>query len=251
MTAEPNPGAVIVSGASRGIGAAIALKLARRGFTVGCLSRTGVAPAVPENEAALVSRLVPISCDVTNESDVAKAFAAMDEMAGGLCGLVNNAGIHLVKESASLATVELEKVFATNASAVFVACREAYPYLVRRGGGTIINIGSFFDRMGVARNLAYCAAKAAVGAITRCLAVEWADKGIAVINIAPGYISTDLNREFLNNEKIRAALLRRIPIGRVGTPNEVARLVTLLLEAATPLLTGETIYLDGGQGIAH
>ena len=114
-----------------------------------------------------------------------------------------------------------------------------------------MNIGSFFDRMGVARNVAYCAAKAAVGAITRCLAVEWADKGIAVINIAPGYISTDLNRDFLSNEKLRTALVRRIPAGRVGSPDEIARMVALLFDAAIPFLTGETIYVDGGQGIAH
>jgi NAD(P)-dependent dehydrogenase (short-subunit alcohol dehydrogenase family) len=251
VIAEPRPGAIVVSGASRGIGAAIALELARRGFTVGCLSRTGVAPAAAEGDAVLSSRLLPMVCDVTSESNVAKALAAVAEMAGGLCGLVNNAGIHLMKESASLATAEFEKVFATDVSAVFAACREAYPYLVRQGGGMIVNIGSFFDRMGVARNVAYCAAKAAVGAITRCLAVEWADKGIAVINIAPGYISTDLNREFLSNEKIRTALLRRIPVGRVGTPGDVASLVALLFDAATPFLTGETIYLDGGQGIAH
>ncbi len=249
--AEPRSGAIVVSGASRGIGAAIALELARRGFTVACLSRSGVAPVAGEAEAALVPRLVPMVCDMTCESSVAKTFAAVAEMAGNLCGLVNNAGIHLMKESASLSTAELEKVFATDVNGIFVACREAYPYLVRQGGGTIVNIGSFFDRMGVARNLAYCAAKAAVGAMTRCLAVEWAEKGIAVINIAPGYISTDLNREFLSNEKARAALLRRIPVGRIGMPDDVARLVALLFDAATPFLTGETIYIDGAQGIAH
>ena len=115
-----------------------------------------------------------------------------------------------------------DEVMATNATAVFTACREAYPHLVKAGGGIIVNIGSFFDKIGVKRNLAYCASKAAVGAITRCLAVEWAAKGIRVLDVAPGYIETDLNRDAFKGP-LREFLAKRIPGGRHGTPQDVAQ----------------------------
>ena len=118
-------------------------------------------------------------------------------------------------------------------------------------GGIIINIGSFFDKLGVPDNLAYCASKAAVAAMTRCMAVEWARDGIRVVNIAPGYIVTDLNREYLSKEKVGAWLKQRIPVGGPGSAGEVASLVGALCCERIGFLTGETIYVDGGQGINH
>jgi Dehydrogenases with different specificities (related to short-chain alcohol dehydrogenases) len=109
----------------------------------------------------------------------------------------------------------------------------------------------FFDKLGVSRNLAYCASKAAIGAMTRCLAIEWARDNISVIDIAPGYIETDLNKEFLASEKIRGWLSKRIPVGRPGRTDEVARLVGVLFSERIDFLTGETIYIDGGQGMNH
>ena len=170
--------------------------------------------------------------------------------AGGIGGLVNNAGIHLDGKSHELPTEVYEQVMDSNARSVFVACREAYPYLAR-AGGTIVNIGSFFDKLGVKRNLAYCASKAAVGAITRCLAVEWADKRIRVLNVAPGYIETDLNAEAMKKGALHDFLAARVPTGGPGTAAEVARLVAMLFAEDLPFLTGETITIDGGQGMAH
>jgi NAD(P)-dependent dehydrogenase (short-subunit alcohol dehydrogenase family) len=239
---------IAVTGASRGIGAAIVLELARRGFTVGCLSRKGAGPeqAVP---AALAARLLDVACDVNDEASVRTAFATLVERTGRLDGLVNNAGIHLDGRSATLETATFDQVMDTNARAVFVACREAYPHL-EQAGGTIVNIGSFFDKLGVKRNVAYCASKAAVGAITRCLAVEWAAKRIRVLNVAPGYIETDLNREAMQGP-LKAFLETRVPVGRAGTADEVARLVASLFSEDIAYLTGETLYIDGAQGMAH
>ena len=132
-----------------------------------------------------------------------------------------------------------------------IACREVFPYLVKNGGGLIINIGSFFEKMGVVDNLAYCASKAAVGAMTRCLATEWAKHGIRVLDIAPGYIETDLNRDYLDSDKVKSWLSRRIPVGRPGRVEEVARLVGALYQENIGFLTGETIFIDGGQGHNH
>jgi len=105
--------------------------------------------------------------------------------------------------------------------------------------------------MGVPDNLAYCASKAAVGAMTRCLAVEWAKDSIRVLNVAPGYIATDLNEDYLARDKVKAWLASRIPTGGPGATQDVAALVTSLITGAIPYLTGETIYLDGGQGMNH
>lgn len=241
---------IAVTGASRGIGAAIALELARRGFTVGCLTRKGQGPEVVE-AAEFASRFVNVACDVTDEASVKDAFARVAGKAGALDGLVNNAGIHLDGRSHELPVATYDKVMATNATAVFVACREAYRHLVKSGGGTIVNIGSFFDKIGVKRNIAYCASKAAVGAITRCLAVEWADKGIRVLDVAPGYIVTDLNRKAMTEGLLADYLRKRIPSGRPGTAGDVARLVAAIFSEDIPFLSGETIYIDGAQGIAH
>jgi NAD(P)-dependent dehydrogenase (short-subunit alcohol dehydrogenase family) len=231
---------IAVTGANRGIGAAIAAELLRRGFTVGSLSRKAVG----------VDGTLPVACDVNDEQSVKKAFKTLADKAGRIDGLVNNAGVHLYGKSAELATARYEEVMDTNARSVFLGCREVYPYL-ERGGGTIVNIGSFFDKLGVKQNLAYCASKAAVGAITRCLAVEWAPQKIRVLDVAPGYIETELNAEAMNKGALRAFLQARVPTGGAGGVNDIARLVAALLSEDLPFLTGETIYVDGGQGIAH
>ncbi|MBC7779859.1 MAG: SDR family oxidoreductase [Proteobacteria bacterium] len=242
------PRTIAVTGASRGIGAAIALELARRGFTVACLTRSGESPSRPHDAAG---RFIDVRCDVTDEASVARALAEAADEGEGLVGLVNNAGIHLDGKSHEFPTIDWQRMMATNATSVFVACREAYPHLVACGGGLIVNIGSFYDRIGVKRNLAYCASKAAVGAITRCLAVEWAAKNIRVVDVAPGYIVTDLNREAMADGPLHDYLAKRIPAGRAGGVTDVARLVGALYSEDIPFLTGETIYLDGAQGIAH
>jgi NAD(P)-dependent dehydrogenase (short-subunit alcohol dehydrogenase family) len=185
---------------------------------------------------------------MTDEAAVRETFARI-AAGGAIAGLVNNAGIYLGSPSAQLETVQYEQVMATNATAVMVAAREIHPYLVANKGGTVINIGSVLDKLGAPETLSYCASKAAVGAITRCLAVEWATDGIRVLDVAPGYVETDLNREFLQNEKVRRFMQQRIPTGGPGEPSDVARLVAVLLGEQGAFFTGETIYLDGGHGI--
>ena len=199
----------------------------------------------------MAPQLVPLTCDVTHEADIKAALAALAERGGGLHGLVNNAGIYREAPSDACSTRAFEETMATNATAVFVACREGYPHLVASGGGIIVNIGSLFDKTGVKTELAYCASKAAVGAMTRCLAVEWASQDIRVINVAPGVIATDLNENYMTQDSFRRFLERRIPGGVPGTPEQIARLVAALFDQDLPFLTGETIYIDGGHGVAY
>ncbi|MFG1193104.1 SDR family NAD(P)-dependent oxidoreductase [Xanthobacter flavus] len=242
---------IFLTGASRGIGAVVALELARRGHSVGCVSRKGSGPEGIEIPDELKERIVPLKGDVGDAAAIATALDAFARIAGSVDGIVNNAGIHVTGRSESQSLADFEEVMRTNATATFSVCQKAYPHLVAAGGGLIVNMGSFFDRLGVKHNAAYCASKAAVAAITRCLAVEWAPKGIRVMTVAPGYIETDLNKDFLASEKTRAFLAARIPVGGPAGADQVARLIGSLFDEPIPFLTGETIYLDGGQGIAH
>lgn len=230
---------ILLTGASKGIGAAIAIELDRRGFTVAGLSRSGESPVG-----------YGVVCDVCDESSIA---AAVEQVAakGPIVGVVNCAGAHSAAPSTALTPADFEHTIRLNTTAVLIVCQKAHSHLVKNGETLIVNIGSFFDKLAVPENVAYCASKAAVGAITRCLAAEWADDGIRVLNVAPGYIETDLNRDFLSKERVRAWIAKRVPVGRPGQPEEVARLVGALFSEKIGFLSGETIYIDGAQGINH
>lgn len=248
---ELKQGTVIVTGGSRGIGASISVELARIGLHVACLSRSGELPDAGSLNVEVQKRIAALRCDITDAASVAAAFAEVPELFGKpVVGLVNNAGIHLQGPSASFPIADFERVMQTNASSVLLASQVVYPYLRAAGSALIVNIGSFYDKLGVRGNAAYCASKAAVGAISRCLAVEWARDGIQVVNIAPGYIETDLNRAELNEGALQAFLKKRIPVGGPGQSEDIGHLVAMLFQLPGWFLTGETLYVDGGQGMA-
>ena len=240
--------AIIVSGASRGIGAAIAEHLARAGHIVGCLSRSGALPDRPDADEVVRSRWIAVAADMTDRSSVDAAIMAVAARAS-IVGIVNNAGLHEEARSSDLPLDSWQRMIDGNATSTLIGCQAIYPFL-EKSGGMIVNIGSFYDRIGVKRSLAYCAAKAAVGAITRVLATEWAKAGIRVINVAPGYIVTDLNRAEMSAGPLQLFLEKRIPRGKPGSVDEVAAVVAGLFAIDSFYLTGETIYLDGGQGVA-
>lgn len=244
-------GFVAVTGANRGLGAALALALAEAGFAVACLSRQGKGVEALEVADEARARMIDIVCDVTDQDSIKRAFEALDKEAGGLRHLINNAGIHRVGPSKRFSNEDFEDILQTNVIGAFAMCRAAYPYLRARGGGGIVNIGSFFDRIGVPQNTAYAASKAALGSISRSLAAEWARDRIYVVNVAPGYIETDIARDYLARAEVKAYFARRVPIARPSQPEEVADFIVRLLAGDLTLLTGETIYLDGGHGIDH
>ncbi len=239
-------GAVIVTGASRGIGAALSIELDRRGFIVAGLSRTGDPPLGCDDP----SRFLLQKCDATDELQLRESFAWVAKNAGGIQCLVNNAGLHTTSKSQHIERMDFERVMEINVTAVMLGCREIFPHF-EESGGVIFNMGSSFGWIGAPYNLAYCTSKAALGGLTRVLAAEWAKYNIRTLNIAPGYIETDLNKDFLESEKVKKLLSERIPAGGPGKAEDVAKLVAALLVEDIPFMTGSTIYLDGGQTFAH
>jgi len=232
-------GQIIVTGASRGIGEGVATELDRRGFDVVALSRSGTSPVG-----------TGMSCDMADEGAIKAVIAKVAER-GPIVGLVNNAGVQIATPSAELTLAGFEQSMRLNVGGALVASREVYPAMKAAGEGLIVNMGSFYDKIGVPRNLAYCASKAALGAMTRCLAVEWARDGIRVVNVAPGFVTTDLNRDFFAKPKIREWIEKGIPVGRAGEVSEIATFIGTLFTDRVPYLTGETIYIDGGHGMSQ
>lgn len=243
-------GTVAVTGAARGIGRAIACTLAASGWRVFCLNRKPEPAYGSELSLAIRSRLIQLTCDVCDQDSVNKAFDKISDSTESVQALVNNAGMLLGGPAETFPVPDFERVMLTNATSVFRVSQAAFPLLAAAHGATIINLGSFFDKLGVKNNAAYCASKAAVGAITRCLAVEWAAHQIRVLNVAPGYVLTDINAAYLGRPDIRRSLSKAMPLGRPGEIDEVAQFVESLVASGMALLTGDTIYLDGAHGIA-
>ncbi|OGT76088.1 MAG: hypothetical protein A3I78_10930 [Gammaproteobacteria bacterium RIFCSPLOWO2_02_FULL_56_15] len=253
MESVDRTGVIAVTGASQGIGAAIALELARRGFTVACLSRRGTTPAVKDpDRSSIGKRLRGIVCDVTEEPSVRSAIEAAADSSSGLRGVVNSAGIVIGGPSSEYALSDFEAVLRINVLGTFSVCQAAYPWLVKHGGGLIVNIGSFWDQMGIKHYAAYCASKAGVAALTRCLGVEWAREGIRVLDVAPGFLESAMDTGALAIAAERQAkfLESRLPGGRKGRLDEIARVVAGLYYEDVGFLNATTIYVDGGQGPA-
>jgi NAD(P)-dependent dehydrogenase (short-subunit alcohol dehydrogenase family) len=232
---------VLVTGASSGIGAAIAVELARQGYVVGCASRRGTAP---EGDGSLV----PITLDVTHAGEAAAALQAVADAGDGLAGVVHAAGRYSDAPAASIDMAEIRSVFETNLFSAIEISQLAYPHL-RAEGGFIVLIGSMYAQLGVKGAVAYSATKGAIASVCRTLAVEWARDGISVVNFAPGWVETGFNEEYLADDAHRSHLTRGIPVGRVGRPDEIGRLVAAVVGANCSFLTGETIDVNGGHRI--
>jgi NAD(P)-dependent dehydrogenase (short-subunit alcohol dehydrogenase family) len=241
----------LVTGASRGIGRAIALAFGAAGADVACCARS---QEQVEQAAEQIrdggGRAVGLRLDVTRTHDIERAVREAESALGPVHILVNNAGIILEKKTVEVTDDDWDTVLTTNLTSMFRLARAVAPGMIERHGGKIINVGSMYGPIGVPRYAAYCASKAAVEALTRSLGAEWARHGIQVNCLAPGYMDTDIPREALADEKTRTLFLSKVPARRIGEPEEVGPLAVYLASAASDFMTGQTLYLDGGQTIA-
>lgn len=241
----------LVTGASRGIGRAVALALAEAGADVACAART--ASAVGETAAAIEAlgrRTVAVMADVTDAGDVEQMVERAVGKLGRVDVLVNNAGVVFGKAAEKVDPAEWRSLLEVDLTGAFLCAQAAGRRMVAQRSGRIINIGSIFAEVGTPGFAAYAAAKAGLHALTRSLAYEWARYGVTVNCIAPGYIRTDFNRAVLENPRTRDQILSRIPLGRVGEAEEVGPLTVYLASDASAFMTGQVIVLDGGQVMA-
>ncbi|MBI4241464.1 MAG: glucose 1-dehydrogenase [Candidatus Rokubacteria bacterium] len=242
--------AALVTGASRGIGRAVALALAGAGADVACVART--APALDETAAAIGAlgrRAVTVPADVTSGEHVERMVRRTVDAFGRLDILVNNAGVVFGRAAETLDVAVWRGLLVVDLSGAFLCAQAAGRQMIAQRSGRIINIGSIFGELGTQGFAAYAAAKAGLHSLTRSLAYEWARYGITVNCIAPGYIRTDFNRPALANPETRDRILSRIPLGRVAEPEEVGPLAVYLASDASAFMTGQVLFLDGGQAM--
>src|ERR1700704_1349096 len=238
----------LVTGASSGLGAHFAEVLAQNGAAVVLVARrVDRLAAVAERIAKAGGRALAFAADVRDRDAMARAFDAAEAAFGTVDILVNNAGVAHTDRAVELSETEWRRVLDTNLDAVLFWSQEAARRLMAVGrGGAIINISSILG-VGASKGVAaYAVAKAGVIQLTRALGLEWARKGIRVNAIAPGWIVTDLNRDFLASEE-GAAIKREIPVGRFGEERDLDGALLLLVSDAGRFIAGTTIVVDGGQ----
>ena len=236
----------LVTGSSRGIGAAIALELARRGSTVVINYRRDAAgaAAVCASVQADGGRCSQLQADVSAGAEAAALVKAALERHGQLDILVNNAGVTRDALLLTMKDADWDSVLHTNLSSAYHVTRAALRSMLRRKAGRIVNIASVIGLTGQAGQANYAASKAGLIGLTKSLAREVGSRGITVNAVAPGFIPTALTAELTAEHQAR--ILQETPLGRMGEPEEVAKAVAFLASDDAAFITGQTLSVDGG-----
>jgi len=236
----------LVTGASRGIGAAIAGELARAGARVGVnyLTRRDAAAQVVEAISAAEGEAMLVEGDVSQEASAQVAVQAVVDRWGRIDILVNNAGITRDRLLLRMTPEDWDQVLAVDLRGAFLCTKYAMAYLVRQRQGRIVNISSVVGISGNAGQANYAAAKAGLIGFTKAVAREVASRNVTVNAVAPGFITTDMVQQL--SEETRQQILSRIPMGRFGSPEEVAEVVVFLCSDAARYITGQVLGIDGG-----
>lgn len=236
----------VVTGAGRGIGRAIALAFAKSGADVVCISRTSDNSArVAAEVMALGRRAWPRAVDVANAADVAAATTWLLEQTGRVDILVNNAGVTSDTLLLRMSEAEWDMVLNTNLKGAYLVTKALARQFLKQRSGRIINVASVAGLIGNAGQCNYAASKAGLIGFTKSLARELATRGITVNALAPGFIETDMTAGL--DEGTRAEVLRRIPLGCFGKPEDIAEAAVFLAGPAGRYITGQVLTVDGGM----
>ncbi len=230
----------VVTGAGRGLGRACALALAQCGARVIAVARTG--PDLEALKAEGGENITPMIADITSEQ-----FYASLEALKSVDILINNAGMNRPMSVQSVDSQTLDEMISLNVRAVYRTSQSAVRVMLRNAsGGCIIHMSSQMGHIGAASRSVYCMTKHAVEGLTKALAVELAPSRIRVNSVAPTFIETDMTRPMLEDEHFRQDVLSKIPLGRVGKPEDVVGAVLFLASDAAGLITGDSLRVDGG-----
>lgn len=221
--------------------------MAEAGANVVLAARTAadLEHAAAEITQATDRRAIAFVADVSRAEDARALMAKCMAELGALDVLFNNAGISpYYRRAEQLTEDEWRRVLDVNLTGTFLCCQAASEYLI--AGARVINMSSIGAAVGLPRLAAYCAAKAGIEALTRVLALEWAERGIAVNALGPAFIASDMTRGLRSNDRLHRSLVDRTPLGRLGTPDEVVGAAVFLASGAASYMTGQCIYVDGG-----
>jgi NAD(P)-dependent dehydrogenase (short-subunit alcohol dehydrogenase family) len=238
----------LVTGAARGLGHAIALALADAGADVALgLRRAGTADDLLRQIEAMGRRTMDVQMDVADLAQIGPAVDAVVDRLGRLDILVNNAGLGPSNLAEEVTEADFDLTMDVNVKGLFFASQAAGRVMIRQGSGRIVNLSSQAGFVALPTEAIYCASKAAVSHLTKCLAVEWGRYGITVNAVAPTFIRTDGTADALADETFEAEVLERVAgLHRIGEPMDVAGGVVFLASPAASLITGATLLIDGG-----
>jgi 2-deoxy-D-gluconate 3-dehydrogenase len=240
----------LVTGAGSGMGRVFSIVLAQAGADVAITELPGKEALAEETARAVREtghRALTVPLDVTRVGDIEVMVRQMLAAWGRVDILVNNAGMNIRKPAIELTETDWDQVVDTDLKGVFFCAQAVGRHMIERGqGGKIINIASQIGLVAYYSRAAYCAAKAGVINLTRALALEWAPYHINVNAIAPTFVNTPFVARLLEDEAVRADVLRRIPLGRIAEPEDVAGAVIYLASSASDMVTGHTLVVDGG-----
>ena len=237
----------IVTGASRGLGKAMALALADAGARVALVARDREAlnAAAAEAQKRGAEARVFVT-DVADEKQVSQLEKDVSARFGAVHILINNAGVNIRKPVTEFTLAEWNTVLDTNLTSVFLLCRAFVPHMKGHGYGRIINLGSTMAHVSLANRTPYSASKAAVLGMTKSLALELAPDGITVVAISPGPFATEMNAPLIDNPEVNRQFVAKIPVGRWGKIEEVGNLAVYLCSEEAGFITGTDILIDGG-----
>ncbi len=237
----------VVTGASRGLGRAMAVELGAAGAKLALVGRDRAKLDETAAEAAKAGAETAVFvADVTDEAQVRALEQGVRERFGRVDILVNNAGMNIRKPLVEYTLDEWNTVLDTNLTSVFLVSRSFIPMMKGRGYGRIINLASMMSHVSLPGRTAYSASKAAMLGVTRALAQELADDGITVVAISPGPFATEINTALIENPELNKQFLSNIPLGRWGKAEEIGKLALYLCSDAAGFITGSDVVIDGG-----